>query len=113
MFKGNERLLILYEKGKSVNREIFVKLASITNLNKHKLITDPAIDALSTHFDELPTELLFDIYQMNVFEIKQCSLRTLFDVLKHNLSQIETLEDGDIIKFERGLYSHHGLLTGN
>ena len=31
----------------------------------------------------------------------------------NNLKTISTLDDGDAISFDRGFYSHHGLITGN
>lgn len=80
-------------------------------LDKKLLMNDSVVAQYSTSIFELPNELYCDVYEMNLFEIKSSSPNSILQVLKHNLSIIDTLEEGDVVKFERGLYSHQALLT--
>lgn len=104
--------MVLYKGGLGVDKNVFDRLSSMKTLDKSSLTTDAEIGKNLTNVKDLPIEALYDVYFMNVFEIKECSLKALFDTLKHNLTQLEALEEGDVIKFERTLYSHQGLLTG-
>lgn len=111
IYLGNKQALVLYERGRGVDKNVFDRLGSMKTLDKKLLTTDGEIGKSLTNLEHLPIEALYDVYFMNVFEIKECTLKALFDTIKHNLTQLETLEEGDVIKFERTLYSHQGLLT--
>lgn len=110
--KGHGKLLVLYEKGKGINSELFDKLMSIKSLTKEVLMRESNLIEGATKLENLEKELIFDLYILNILNIKECQPNELIKILRFNLNQIETLEEGDIIKFERGLYSHQALLTG-
>ena len=103
---------MLYEKNRGINKELFDRLTAIKVLTKDTFMKDSILLEKSTKLDDLENDLKFDIYRMNIFAIPECQPTALVPVLKFNLSQIETLEEGDIIRFERKMYSHQALLTG-
>ena len=56
-----------------------------------------------------------NVYETNLFVTPDKNKIKLIDLIKvteHNLNQIELLEEGDIVAFERSFYSHHAILTG-
>lgn len=108
----------MYEKERGIDKPLFDKLASIKNISRDTLKNENTFNEKAIDFGELANadDLEFDLYRMNVFEICQresIKPNGLFEVLKFNLSQIDNLEEGDIVRFERGWYSHHALVTGS
>lgn len=109
---GHGKLLMLYERGKGVNKELFDRLKAMKEFTKDTFMKDSVLLEKSMKLDDLEGGLKFDIYRMNIFTIPECKPSALITVLLTNLGQIETFEEGDIIKFHRNLYSHQALLTG-
>jgi hypothetical protein len=117
VFKGNDSLLVLYEKGKGINEQNFAKLIRIVdNLTAEKLKNDLDVKASAIKLNTLLSEnACFDIYSLNIFEMclkEKIKPKELIETLKKNLKQCESLEEGDIVAFQRGLYSHHAIITG-
>lgn len=109
-------MLILFEKGKGVNQQNFDKLIRILNLTPEKLKNDLDVKESATKLDVFLVEnLSFDIYLLNIFDICQkekIKPRNFIETLKYNLNQCETLDEGDIVAFDRTIYSHHAIVTG-
>lgn len=107
----------MYEKGKGIDTGVFTKVLSIKNITKESLKSmNTPVDntAHLTSFRDVK-QLECDVYKLNVFETSKENFIKPYDliqVLKYNLNQIESLEEGDIISFERSFYHHHALLTG-
>jgi hypothetical protein len=103
-FKGNEKICILFEKGRGIIEEKFLEnviLLSKTNLApKHLLeIKSPGIlNYINTFVDQ--NDLEFFIFKLNLFRSPKEARIRIFDfleILKANLVQIEILEEGDVI----------------
>ena len=58
----------------------------------------------------------FVCYDFNIIDISNAQnmdTKNLVRILKSNLSEIHKLKEGDVITFDRNLYSHHAILAGN
>ena len=89
-------------------------MLGVKNLNKQTLshlMSCELIDIASLDNENLE----FFIYRINLFKMcDKLKIRT-FDFIstnRFNLEQLLTMEDGDIVSFNRGIYTHHALLTG-
>jgi len=85
-------------------------------VNKEKIeISEPAefvtfddLESFATKDDE------FYKYEYNIVRAMSCGKSKPLDVLenlKHNLDQIQMLENGDVINFRRSLYNHTAVLV--
>jgi hypothetical protein len=112
---GNGSFCILYEKRKGIKKELFDKLLGIKSLfTQTNLIDMFKNDA--ENLGNFPESHEFNIYEINLFETpdkNKIKLMDLIKVIEHNLKQIDVLEEGDIVAFERAFYSHHAILTGS
>ncbi len=118
IYIGNEKLALLYDGSTTsgIIKSNFKPLSGEKNLVK--------TDFLKLKFDFLvelsefrPNECHYEffVYKMNLFQTsKEFKLNTLdlVKTLQINMERLHELQEGDIVSFERGLYSHHGLLTG-
>lgn len=125
LYLGNETLLVLYEKGKGTNVAVFEKLKNIKPLTKESLTKSVSSESFSDSENRIDLKNLSDqvylaphmeyfIYAINLFDTSSANsvkAEQTLDVLKYNLDQIESLDEGDVIAFERSFYEHHALLT--
>jgi hypothetical protein len=125
---GNQILLVLFEKGKSVEREVFAKLSELKPLEKVKLfsVSSDAAKIFESKWlinivggiweKESPWgEVEFYLYNVNIFGTSlsnKIKPDELLETIRLNLAHIEHLEEGDIVAFDRGWYQHHAVLTG-
>jgi hypothetical protein len=122
---GNQNLLVLFEKGKGVAREVFAKLSKLKPLEKTRLATEAAdsfeskwrIDMKKVKLDGASPwdEVEFFLYNVNLFDTSlsnKIKPDELLETIRFNLAHIEHLEEGDIVAFDRGWYQHHAVLTG-
>ena len=108
--KGGQQMAKLYDSENGVIVSSF-QMLSKTNLNQtglQNLAFDKIID-VETLLDE-KEHLEFFIYRLNLFEVD--NLKEFIETNKSNLEQLHALDEGDIISFQRNLYTHHAILTG-
>ena len=105
----------MYDSENGVIGSSFLRLSK-TNLDRSSLSNlefDHIIDIAT--FQDKNEQLEFFIYRLNLFErCKLFKIKTedFIKTNRSNLEQIHKLDDGDIVSFDRGVYTHHGLLTG-
>ena len=114
--KGGRRIAKLYDSENGVIDSSFEQMLSKKNLNQTNLSNlafDHIIDS-ATLLDK-NEHLEFFIYSLNLFDVcKQLKIQTaqFLKTNRSNLEKLHPLDDGDIVSFDRGVYTHHGLLTG-
>lgn len=136
MYIGNNSLLFLYERKSGVNSSSFDQLMSIDNLTQSNLKTFEWCSKNIRNLEQLVNqEMEFARYKVNlgncefgatdaessevdynIFDISsnaKMATKELIEILKSNMEQIHELDDGDAVKFERGSYSHHAILTNS
>lgn len=112
IYLGGNNLLVTYEKGNGVIKKSFDYLYD--NMDKYKF--EIADEMQTTNLDEFKVQrhnLRFFKYDMNIFTTSTENKIKPIDfvrTIEFNLNQIETLKNGDIIMFERGLYHHAAIL---
>ena len=106
----------MYKSNYGIIYDSFKKLRLIENLNKHQIFL---IDIKQFLFlkdcDESYRNMNFNIYKLNLFDLAKESNLKISEVLEINLQNLKiilNLDDGDIISFSRGFYSHHAIVTG-
>ena len=113
IFIDDTRIAILYERGKGINSELFSLVDkncdSSSRLSQLEYKNEYTIDDIF--------ELDYELYNLNIFtkakEFDRAAAEYL-DIIKYNLSQLDTFKVGEIIKFEGYkvfdryvLYHHH------
>jgi hypothetical protein len=107
IYLGNEKMCIFYEKGRGIiGKKFFQTLHSLSNNNLSlRYVIDfdcPEIINYISIFAE-KDNFEFYIYKLNLFQITKENKIKMCDFLKvieFNLSQIETLDEGDIISID-------------
>ena len=118
-FLGNQTLVVIYQKDKGVTEafnELLIALSA--PLNKTIKTADFTASYHVRKFDDLRPRPWLEFYKYSKLNLyatsKNFKLRP-FDfakVIEYNLKEIDKLEDGDIVSFDRTYYHHHAVLTG-
>jgi hypothetical protein len=97
-----------------VNSKNFQTLRKATNLTRESLRTLKLTDVhnLKDEIEEKCKRNYF-IHTINLFETSKNNNNMIefLENMQHNLAFMNIFEKGDIVKFERTLYSHHAVLT--
>jgi len=97
-----------------VNTKNFDILRKASNLTRQSLASLEFSDVydLKDQIEE-KCKMGYFMHSINLFETskKNRNMAEFLENMQHNLSFMNTFEKGDIIKFERGLYTHHAVLT--
>lgn len=122
IYIGSNCLLILYTRRQILNESNFKTLSSIKPLTRANLtqatFDSKSIVEMNSAIDDKVdrwSDMEYHHYKkMNLFESSRYGIKPedFIQTLKFNLCQIEHLEEGDIVAFERSLYHHHAVLTG-
>jgi hypothetical protein len=117
VYLGEQDLLVLFEKGYGIIKD------SIEYIFKNMEIKNPKFDLkqktdlqliLVNHYKAIQSDAQFYKYDLNLFTTAYSNKMKsvdLLQILQFNLCQIDQLEEGDIIMFERGFYHHSAVLT--
>ena len=120
IYVGNQNLLILFEKGKGVNKAAFEALSKLKPLNKQTISDEKFDPKLVIEMgnvkaeDSSWNEIEFFLYKTNLVDTSTSNKvkpEEFLETLKFNLAHVEHLEEGDIIAFDRSFYQHHAVLT--
>lgn len=119
VYFGNQRLAVLYNgQTQSLDSNNFEQLLSEKHLVKTdflrlKFSTFVEFDSFRDHSRRQRFE--FFVYKsLNLFTtcvLQKIKTADFVSVLRVNLDRMRHFDEGDIISFERGFYSHHALLT--
>jgi HRAS-like suppressor 3 len=116
----DEQLAILFTKSNStfeIYSKNFSELLSKKHLSKDDFLSEKKSLSETIRLDIFyadPHQHSFYVYDLHLFDTSRvCNLNTidLLQVVQHNLQVIGSMDEGDIVSFERGLYSHHALFT--
>lgn len=97
-----------------MNRKNFETLRKASNLTRQSLLSLELTDVYDLKDEiEEKCKMGYFIHSINLFETSKNNrnMTEFLENMQHNLTFMNTFENGDIIKFERGLYSHHAVLT--
>lgn len=114
IYLGEQSLLTAYENGTGTIQSSFDYLTS--NLDPSKFqVNNFKNENVKTliYYKAHESDAIFYKYDLNIFttaSFNKMKTLDLIDIIKFNLNQIEQLEEGDIIMFERGFYHHSALL---
>jgi hypothetical protein len=114
IFLDNFRIGTLYERNKSLNIDLFdIIFENSKRISKIKYNNELCIEDLS--------KCTYEIYNLNLFKIHHFKKNPeeFLEIIKFNLSKLDTFNLGDIIKFEGFklfdkfvLYHHHAIFSG-
>ena len=118
IYVGNQKLAVLYDGSlpDGIVESNFKPLLENKNLAKTDFIKinfDFLIDF--DKFKYKQTEYEFFIYRINLFDTpRDFNLNTidLVKTMQSNFRRLHNFDECDVVRFHRGTYSHHGLLTG-
>lgn len=114
----SDKMAVLYDgsKPKSVIESNFEQLSSSRNLDENGLLKLNFANVVKLDdFQSNQNDLEFFIYNMNIFSLSKMNNLTtskLISVIKYNFDVLSQLDESDVVKCDRGAYSHHAILTG-
>ena len=117
VYLGEQNLLVLFEKGNGLIKDSIQYISKNLDNKKPKFDIKQKTNLqliLVNQYKAFRSEAQFYKYDLNLFTTannNKMKSSDLLQILQFNLCQIDQLEEGDIIMFERGLYHHSAVLT--
>jgi hypothetical protein len=117
VYLGEQNLLVLFEKGNGLIKDSIQYISKNLDNKKPKFDIKQKTNLqliLVNQYKAFRSEAQFYKYDLNLFTTannNKMKSADLLQILQFNLCQIDQLEEGDIIMFERGLYHHSAVLT--
>lgn len=114
IYLGEHNFLTAYEKSQGVIQDSIEYLQKNLDASKYKAngYNNANVTTL-VNYKSFKSDAVFYKYDLNIFTTalsNRMKTSDLINIIEFNLNQIEQLEVGDIIMFERGLYHHSALL---
>jgi hypothetical protein len=106
---GDDNLVIVFEHGSDINSSLdeIEKIVKSDKDLKEFPITNQYVRSL----DKLEKDSYKIVAsKLNIFEFKE-NEKDFFDIMRHNFNEINKLEIGDVVFFDRGFYNHSGILA--
>jgi hypothetical protein len=115
-FSGELQVLKIFETGVGINEAALDKLKWWSLQIQNRTIDTELFNLsqnLAANFDDISEVLEFYKYKLNICQrISIRNAEKFIQVLKSNMTVINSLEEGDIVSFKRSYYHHAALLTG-
>ena len=117
VYLGNRTLLVLFEKGKGLLHDSMQYLSQNCDIEKQNFHSKYKADLnliLIDQYQSVRSYAQFYKYNLNIFTTASNNNMKSVDflhIIKFNLLEIDNLEEGDVILFDRGFYHHSAVLT--
>ena len=117
VYLGKQNLLVLFEKGNGLIKDSIQYITKNLDSKKLELNINQKTDLqliLVNQYKAFQSDAQFYKYDLHLFTTannNKMKSADLLQILQFNLCQIDQLEEGDIIMFERGFYHHSAVLT--